>query len=182
MKQFINRKCFPLIILLLIIGLILVVGFLLGFRITYAPELENSWNAISSVATWAGVIVSVASAVASFMAVLYAVRVADYQNRIALFEKRYELYEIVFNFCTFSDSLKNATNALDIRMMFLTSFCYSVIDNEKIKDSSFISAKYVTTIQNLKHLPFLFVTIFVDHSLQKKSLGLIDFPFAVSLS
>ena len=29
----------------------------MGFRITYAPELDNNWEAISAVADWAGVIV-----------------------------------------------------------------------------------------------------------------------------
>jgi len=37
---------------------IIIVLFLysLGFRITYAPELENSWAAIDAVGTWAGVL------------------------------------------------------------------------------------------------------------------------------
>ena len=57
---------------------------LLGWRFTYAPELENSWDAISAVATWAGV-------VASVFAIIFAIRVpiviAKRQDKIALFEK-----------------------------------------------------------------------------------------------
>ena len=77
-------RWFPLILALLIIGLIFTVGFLFGFRITYAPELKNDWDAISGVAAWGGIIVSIASAVASFMAVWYAIRVADKQNKVTL--------------------------------------------------------------------------------------------------
>lgn len=62
---------------------------LFGWRITYAPELENSWDAISACAAWAGVI-------ASFIAIWYAIQVpkkiAEQQNKIALFEKRYQVY------------------------------------------------------------------------------------------
>lgn len=92
-KQFKKTRWFPLTVALLIIGLGIVFAFLLGFRITYAPALENSWNAISGVAAWVGVIVSILSAVASFMAVWYAIRVADKQNQITLFEKRYECFQ-----------------------------------------------------------------------------------------
>lgn len=34
-----------------------IVMWCFGFRITYAPDLDNNWDAISAVAEWAGVIV-----------------------------------------------------------------------------------------------------------------------------
>ena len=37
--------------------LIAFVMWCMGFRITYAPELDNNWDAISAVAEWAGVII-----------------------------------------------------------------------------------------------------------------------------
>ena len=96
LKQFRKTKWFPLAVAGVILLVIVVAGFFFGFRITYAPELENSWEAISAVAAWVGIIVSVASAVASFMAVWYAIQVpkkiADRQDKIALFEKRYESF------------------------------------------------------------------------------------------
>lgn len=97
LKQFKKTRWFPLSVALLIIGLGIIFAFLLGFRITYAPALENSWDAISGVAAWFGVFASVASAIASFMAVRYAIRVADKQNQIALFEKRYECWTEIQN-------------------------------------------------------------------------------------
>lgn len=68
---------------------VIVVLYCLGFRITYAPELENSWNAVSAVAACVGVL-------ASFIAIWFAIQVpkkiAEQQNKIALLEKRVQLY------------------------------------------------------------------------------------------
>ena len=88
MRKFVAGRWFPLALVLLIIGLILTSGFFFGFRITYAPELENSWNAISAMASWVGTIGTVS-------AIFAAIWVANRQNKIALFEKRYENYIII---------------------------------------------------------------------------------------
>lgn len=66
--------------------ILLVVLYACGFRITYAPELENSWNAISACAGWFGAIMS---AMALFVAIHIPKRIADQQDRIALFDKRF---------------------------------------------------------------------------------------------
>lgn len=77
--------------------LILVYG--LGFRITYAPELENRWEAISAAAAWAGV-------VTSFIAIMVAIqipkKIAEQQNKIALFEKKYSVYSSLLLIKNFS--------------------------------------------------------------------------------
>lgn len=78
--------------------ILFLLGYLIGFRITYAPELENSWDAISAVAAWVGVFVSAIGVIASFVAIWYAIQVpkkiADRQDKIALFEKRYECFQL----------------------------------------------------------------------------------------
>lgn len=43
------------LIISLVLVCIIVILYSLGFRITYAPELENNWTAIDAVGTWAGV-------------------------------------------------------------------------------------------------------------------------------
>ena len=96
LKQFTKTRWFPLIVAVTLVALavgVVLIMLLFGWRITYAPELENNWDAISGVAAWFGVIISILSAIASFMAVWYAIRVADKQNKIALFEKRYECFQ-----------------------------------------------------------------------------------------
>lgn len=96
MKKFLKGRWFPLSVAIVAVLVIASILFFFGFRITYAPELENSWDAISAVAAWGGVIVAVAGVTASFLAVWFAIRVpqkiAEQQNKIALFEKRYQVY------------------------------------------------------------------------------------------
>lgn len=90
MKKFVKGKWFPLTLAAVIAAIIAFILFLFGFRITYSPELDNNWDAVSAVAAWVGVI-------ASFVAIRFAIRVpkqiAKSQNDIALFEKRYQLYK-----------------------------------------------------------------------------------------
>lgn len=128
MKKLLNKK---LIIpaLLLVFVFVIVVLYRLGFRITYAPELENSWNAVSAVATWAGVI-------ASFMAIWFAIRVpkqiAEQQNKIALFEKRYEFYKALVLCIRLSKILENIEKPVKYEqfnnhVLFLTEFNISFI-------------------------------------------------------
>lgn len=107
--KFIKVKWFPLIIVVIAVLAIAFVLFCCGFRITYAPELENDWDAISAVATWTGTIVAVVSAIASFLAVWFAIQVpkkiAEEQNRIALFEKRHDAYSSILSLEVFADAL-----------------------------------------------------------------------------
>lgn len=96
-KKFIKGRWFPLIIgiaLAILAGLIMA---FFGWRITYIPELENSWDAISAIAAWVSILVSAIGVIASFVAIWYAIQVpkkiADRQDKIALFEKRYECFQ-----------------------------------------------------------------------------------------
>ena len=60
MKNFIKGRWFPLIAAILIVAIVAIVMALFGWRITYAPELENSWDAISAVAAWISAFAGVA--------------------------------------------------------------------------------------------------------------------------
>ena len=82
--------------IVLLIFAICAVLYFFGFRITYAPTLENSWDAISACAGWAGV---VASAIAVFVAIGIPKKIAEQQNKIALFDKRYSAFN-TFAFLT----------------------------------------------------------------------------------
>lgn len=103
------KKWLVAAILLLVIAVFIAVMALYGWRVTYAPELENSWNAISAFGTWASVIVSAVGVMASFVAIWYAIRVpkeiAYQQDKIALFEKRYEAYSSILTLEVFSNAL-----------------------------------------------------------------------------
>lgn len=154
MKKFIKGRWFPFSLLLAGLVVVLLVGLWRGFRITYSPTLENSWSAISGVADWVGIIVSILSAIASFMAVWYAIRVADKQNQIALFEKRYELYTIV-NYCrTFSRLLKKAKNAEDVKECYLKTF-YNIKVGENEDENNLILMKLLVILHQLEQLQFM---------------------------
>ena len=53
------KRIFKSVVTWIVVGelLIALAAWCTGFRITYAPELDNNWDAISAVAAWAGVIV-----------------------------------------------------------------------------------------------------------------------------
>lgn len=76
MKNFIKGRWFPLTIVILIVATVAIVMALFGWRITYAPELESSWDAISAVASWIGAIGTVA-------AVWFAVLSSNKQSKLS---------------------------------------------------------------------------------------------------
>lgn len=107
MKKFIKGRWFPLIvaiaILVLAAGIVLTM-VLFGWRFTYAPELESSWNAVSAVAAWVGVF-------SSFIAIMVAIQIpkiiAEQQNKIALFEMKYSVYSSLLLIKNFSGLINN---------------------------------------------------------------------------
>ena len=122
MKKLVKQKWFPFIVALTLV--VALLGFLyhIGFRITYAPELENSWDAISACAAWAGVFVSAIGVVASFVAIWFAIRVpkkiAEQQDKIALFEKRYDCYSVIQNLLVSAEEMKDADTNKGVQIAF----------------------------------------------------------------
>lgn len=118
MKKYAHKKyMIPLGGIILISFVVFL--YLKGFRITYAPELENSWGAISAFASWASVI---ASAVAILVAIRIPSVIADRQNKIALFEKRFEVYDVVCRSIGFARMIENSVTHEEIQIYFIASF------------------------------------------------------------
>lgn len=99
MKGLIRNKKFHVSISIIAV---LVALYLMGFRITYAPWLDNNWDAISAIAAWAG---AIATSVAIWFAVQSPKRIATQQNRIALFEKRLECFIATAKLIAFSNQI-----------------------------------------------------------------------------
>lgn len=122
MKDFIKGRWFPFLLLLIGLVVVLLGGFLLGFRITYAPALENSWEAISGVAAWVGILVSIASVGASLAAVWAAIQVpkkiAEKQDAISLFEKRYDCYTTIQNLLVCAKQMEDAKTNKAVQTAF----------------------------------------------------------------
>ena len=117
LKKFIIGRWFPLFVGIICLALLVFGMAVLGLRITYAPELENSWSAISAFADWGGVFVSVIGVIASFVAIWYAIQVpkkiADRQDKIALFEKRYECFQLFEKCYVFYSQIKDKECTLE---------------------------------------------------------------------
>ncbi len=101
MKKFFKGRWFPLIVASVVVAIVALVMASFGWRITYAPDLENSWEAISAVATWAG-------AIGTVMVLWYnhrAIKLTQYSVQQAiglqLYEKRLELYSALSEDTTF---------------------------------------------------------------------------------
>lgn len=97
MKKLI-KKCFCLVTIIIVV-IVTVALYCFGFRITYPSELETSWNAVSAVAAWAGVIMSSGAII---VAIWIPKKIADRQDKIALSEKRIQCYittRKIFIFC-----------------------------------------------------------------------------------
>ncbi len=86
------------VVTLVVILVIAWVLHLFSFEIVYDPKVITNWDAVSGVAAWFGVIISVLSVGVSGLAIYYAIQVpkkiADRQDKIALFEKRYEVLQV----------------------------------------------------------------------------------------
>lgn len=105
MREFLKGRWFPLAVAIAFLLGTIFVMFLFGWRFTYAPELENSWDAISGVAAWSGTIVSLG---AIMVAIWIPKRIANRQDKIALFEKRYECYTVIQNLLVCAEQINTA--------------------------------------------------------------------------
>ena len=81
--------------------------------------VDNIANNIDALAQprlidWLAVLISVLSVLLSAAAICFAVKVADKQNKIMLFEKRYEIYNIFCKCIIFARMLENLHTSKDI--------------------------------------------------------------------
>lgn len=160
LKKLVKSKYFSPALVLIILIIVAIFLYQMGFRITYAPELETNWDAVSAVAAWTGILVSVVGVVASFLAVWYAIQVpqkiADRQDKIALFEKRYVCFQL-FEQCVMllecSTGQKKDINVTD-------QCCY-MLGVQKIEDlSHFDLEKKLGQYEHTLHeMEFLFLGI-----------------------
>ena len=158
------RWCFVAIFII-----ILLVAFLhrVGFRITYAPELETSWNAVIAFANWGSVFVSLAGAIASFLAVWFAIKVpqqiADRQDKIALFEKRFEIYDVICKCQAFAVGiLASETTHENIKSIFARAFYLESEKNFYI-DKITVYSFHLNFIQKLSKAQMLFPNEVSEH-------------------
>ena len=164
MKELTKKTWFVFLLGILIAVVVLLgIGVILycnGYRIIYPQQFETSWDAVSGFAAWFGVVVSVVSAAASFFAIWFAVRVADKQNKIALFEKRYNFYFIINNLLLCSDALKKLNSN---RMVYKSLVYYfGKISDHEILNSLDLVATSIQIQHRIEPGEFLFYNYDVD--------------------
>lgn len=89
--------------------------YLMGFRITYAPALENSWDAVSACAAWAG---AIATTAAVFIAIWIPKKIADRQDKIALFDRKLECYMKLQALYAFSSAIRKNNSVVFIKEQY----------------------------------------------------------------
>lgn len=95
----------------MVVAIIVFIMGMFGWRFTFAPELENSWDAISAVATWVG-------AIGTTAAVFSAIYIAYQQSKISLFEKRYNCYIVIQKLLVCAEQMEHAQTNKDVQTTF----------------------------------------------------------------
>lgn len=95
MKKIAHKKWLSPVLILTVIIALVVILYWFGFRITYAPDLENKWDAISAVAVWVSALASLLTAVA---AIQILKKIAREQNNIAEKKERKAIYFAIKEF------------------------------------------------------------------------------------
>ena len=142
--------------------ILVIVLWFCGFRITYSPTLENNWEAISACAAWAAVFVS---GLAIWYAIQVPKKIAEEQNKISLFEKRYEFYIAFCKCVSFAETIKdiNDNHAARKHFYLMLNDNLTVCDDEAI--NSIITPMQMKLVSTLEQGTYLF-NIEMDEILQ----------------
>ena len=150
----------PWFYLAVIICVVILTLYIFGFRITYNPELDNNWDGVSACAAWVAVFVAgVGSVISIYFAIQVPKKIAEEQNRIALFEKRYEIFQFYERCFDFRKRLIKHDEIGDLRkdcMLFFDENSYSEL-REDIVENKIFEIEYT-----LHQMFFLFPNISDD--------------------
>lgn len=131
---------------------------------------KDCFDYIQLVATVISIIIS---AIAVYIAVRIPKQIAEQQNKIALFEKRFECYIVIQRITTFALKIKDSKNSEDIKARFLSIMGYN---NNCFSEMSF--AQMLISFQNMERVivggEFLFYYYNLE-ILQKLILDVIQF-------
>lgn len=151
MRSFIKKRK-TLFEIIAIVVVILIFLYCVGFRITYAPKLDNCWEAVSACGTWAAAIMS---SIAVIVAISIPKKIASEQNKIALFDKRYDIFYELQKHVSCCLYIKHPDCA-NLRKRFMCSF---EIEPELFEDRQKFISFIFARLNKLRVLPFLFPEI-----------------------
>jgi len=119
----------PIIWIALALLAVFIFLYIKGFRITYAPNLKNDWDAISGSAAWASVLLSFAAICA---AIYVPYKVANEQNRISLFEKRFDALKKINILAFVYTKIEETMSELIVPEKSRKDFIFSIHDCNKL--------------------------------------------------
>lgn len=143
----------PITWIIILILILCIVSYVCGFRITYAPALENSWDAISACASWAGVLFSF---IAIWVAIQIPMKIADRQNKIALFEKRCAFYTIFCRCISFGESVDPTQTCKEARHLFYVMLCGDPSQYSSESFDTALATVQIKTVDIINQGRFLF--------------------------
>lgn len=152
MKNFIKGKWFPLIaafaLLFLAAGIVFIM-ILFGWRFTYAPELETSWDAISAVASLVGAVGAIAAVCFSAFALRKQINLSQKQQTqntaLNLYPKRREVLRL-FSEKKYDDIFWDATILFSEEIVDKIAKLSSC--EKKYKKYSFLIDQYESEMKN----------------------------------
>lgn len=105
----VDKKIKILIIFTSIIEISFIIGsflfFVLGYKICKDVKVIVDWEGINSVTSW--VLPTMMSAIAIFFSINIPKKIANQQNDISLFEKRYQVYDAISSLKVLSERIQN---------------------------------------------------------------------------
>lgn len=147
-KKFLNGKILPNWILI-VFAVIIIIFAMLGWKITYDPYLKNCWNAIDAVGGWVSAIIS---GVAIWFAAFVPMRIAQEQNKIALFEKRFVSYSVFLKYISFAKMIEQ----IETPDQLCQAFSFNFIGKGDVNDLKELSLMINNDEQQLMSGLFLF--------------------------
>ncbi|MGE8204717.1 hypothetical protein ACQKP0_09140 [Heyndrickxia sp. NPDC080065] len=126
--------------------------YFLGFRITYAPNLETSWNAVAAIGQWAGALVGVLIPIAA----VYLQAKLD-KNKREIGESNSDLLNELKEFkLEYSEKLKTLSELVDEKGNIVINSGYFTDDsknNLKEKALKFVNISMITKTKRVaEHL------------------------------
>lgn len=140
--------------------------FLVGFKFTYQPQLENNWDAISAVGQWIGVVIT---GVLTAIIIWQTQKNSKRELSLNLLNKRREIFNILKNFLEYCEHYEEITDAskrlgLIDRYKFLNltmeSANISTAQLEILGDAQlYFDKEYADKIEKIKQLALLIHTM-----------------------
>lgn len=130
MKKIIKKPLFWILSIEIVIAVVLNI---LGFKITYNPALDNSWDAISACAAWGGVLVS-GMALLATLAVLYQnhktieLSKKDIQNAINL-----QMFDRMMDIANKIENDNYSSSTMELITLFGQDICKQVEELRQLK-------------------------------------------------